>query len=449
MRCSSPARCHNVFGRLHRSAAVVSATLLALGGLGMAVGNVVLARILPSAEYANVALLLALTQLGITLGPLGWPTLINRHGLTASAGLLARTLISSVSFGLLIAASARAFYNLGIVLAMLLVLTVTLAAANRVAAALFQSRQAFGTSLLITQIHNWVLLASVPILLTPANPTASTVAGVAAFGYLITNLIAWRIAWVYHGPSLRPETSRQLFTEGLSIVGSQVALSVMFQLDRLVIPRVLSLEDLATYSVVAAVAGSAFRMLQTGTGFALLPRLRACNDPCAARRLIRSEASVVLLISVIAATGVIVLMPLLAEHLLAGRYEIRVSLVVAITAVGFIRVWDGFAATAVTALGSSRELMYLSLIGWGAVLCGLASAWFARNLGLVAVVYGLGAGWLLHSIAASMISVLAMHRLARGRPARGHATPVQADTASGPQGAETGTAKSILQAHWP
>ena len=68
---------------------------------------------------------------------------------------------------------------------------------------------------------------------------------------------------------------------------------VLIQLDRLVIPHVLPLQDLATYGVLAAIAGSLFRVLQMGVGYTLVPRLRVAGSVMERRRLISHEAKLV------------------------------------------------------------------------------------------------------------------------------------------------------------
>ncbi|HVY81799.1 MAG TPA: oligosaccharide flippase family protein [Steroidobacteraceae bacterium] len=396
---------------LRRSPALVAALSFALGGVGAAVGNIALARMLSAEEYAAVALLLALTQLGITLGPLGWPTLIIRYGFVASAGLLVRSVLGAALVSVAIAGAAAAIYRLRTELVTLLAVTVVLAATNRVAATFFQARQAFSASLLLTQVHNWVLLTSALLLIVMGSRSAASVATVLAVGYAITTLIGWRVGWGNRQAGSKPVFTSALMREGLTIVMGALALSIMFQLDRLLIPRVLSLQDLATYSVAAAVVGSPFRMLQTGAGFALLPRIRACGDAAGARKLIRHEGTLMAAVSAACALAVVIAMPLIAAHVLGRRYNISAALIAAIIMAGFTRVWDGLATAAATALGSPRELTYLTTSGWLAVVCAVGCAVAARGAGLVGIVYGLAAGWLLHAAGASVLAAKAIRRL--------------------------------------
>src|SRR5687767_14383215 len=97
--------------KLLRSPAVASAAAFALGGVGFAVGNVLLAGALPPIEYGYVALFLSFTQLASAVGGMGMETIVNRHLLGASAWLLRRVLMTSVLIGVVLAALAQLFYE--------------------------------------------------------------------------------------------------------------------------------------------------------------------------------------------------------------------------------------------------------------------------------------------------------------------------------------------------
>ena len=62
--------------------------------------------------------------------------------------------------------------------------------------------------------------------------------------------------------------------EQLDLVALLGAGLVFMQLERLVIPRVLTYEDLATFGVVSSLVASPFRMLQNAVFYTIIPRLR-------------------------------------------------------------------------------------------------------------------------------------------------------------------------------
>src|SRR4029079_9724847 len=83
------------------------------------------------------------------------------------------------------------------------------------------------------------------------------------------------------------------WTQAFSFAGLNAAGLVLIQLERLVIPHVLPLSDLATYGALAAIAGSLFRVLQMGVRHNLLPRLRLNTNVPQGRQLIAHEAKLV------------------------------------------------------------------------------------------------------------------------------------------------------------
>jgi O-antigen/teichoic acid export membrane protein len=393
-------------GSLTRSPALESALLFAAGGVGFAAGNILLARVLPEDEFGRVALFLALVQIGIVMGPVGLETVINRHHLSASTALLGRVSLTSGLVGVGLAAVAWRFYGLGAALASALALTVLPAAANRAAGAFFQSRSKFGFSLFLILIHNWIVLVAVPVVLFFDRPQALPAALTVTVGYVVMAIVGWRKGYeVRHGADVAQAhvPARTLWTEGLAAMGLQIAVGVFFQLDRLIIPNALSIRELAVYSVVSAIAASPFRMLQTGLGFALLPRLKACESRAAIRRVLRHEAFVASVISVVAAVGVLVVTPWLLSVVLKSRYSFSMSLLYALVLIGFVRVWGGISGALVTALGTARQLAVLNLYSWVALAVATVGAFAARGFGLTGVVYGIGAGWLALALAGTLI----------------------------------------------
>jgi O-antigen/teichoic acid export membrane protein len=282
-----------------------------------------------------------------------------------------------------------------------------------VAGAFFQSRERFGFSLFLIQIHNWVLLASAPIVLLLARPLAALVTTVILCSYLATSVLGWRLAARLPQERTQPASNRALMMEALSAAGLALSTNIFFQIDRLVIGRALSLEDLASYSIVAAIAGSAFRMLQTGAGYSLTPRLRACSDRAQALVLIRREAALVFAMGALATLVVVLVTPWLMDHFLAGRYNIPDGLVAVVIATGFIRISEAFAASVVIARGAARQLSLLNYWAWAALAVALGCAWLARPFGLIGVVAGLGAGWLALAVSSSVLAAQSLRNLGK------------------------------------
>jgi O-antigen/teichoic acid export membrane protein len=403
----SPALRARLLGLL-RSPALLSALLFAAGGVGFAVGNILLARVLPPVEYGYVALFLALIQLAITLGPVGLETVIIRHHLGARAALMARAFGTSAIVGIGLAAASMILYGANPSLAAVLAVAALAASLNKVAGSFFQSRERYGLSLFLNQIHNWIVLLCVPVVMAFERPDALPAALTITAGYCVMGAIAWWRAVREHAHDAVPVPSQALMKEGLAAMGTQVAIGVFFQLDRLIIPRTLSIADLATYSVVSAIAASPFRMLQVGASFTLLPGLRASASRAAVFRLLRREAAAVLAMAIIAAVLVILVTPWIGTHLLNGQYPFTASLLYAMVIVGFVRVWAGFAYAAVSALGSTSQLSHYNWWSGVALAIAVVAAIAASGQGLTGIVYGLGAGWLFLAVAATFIASRAL-----------------------------------------
>jgi O-antigen/teichoic acid export membrane protein len=389
---------------LIRSPALASALLFAAGGVGFAVGNILLARVLPPQEYGYVALFLALIQLAITLGPVGLETVIVRHDLGARAALLARAFVTSTVVGVALAAASMVLYGVDPVLATVLAVTALAASLNKVAGSFFQSRRRYGLSLFLNQIHNWIVLFSVPVVVAFERPDALPAALTITAGYCVMAAAGWWRAMREHAHDAAPVSPQTLMKEGFAAMGTQVAIGLFFQLDRLIIPRTLSIADLATYSVVSAIVASPFRMLQVGASFTLLPGLRASGSRAGVFRLLKREAAAVLGIAIVSAVAVILITPWIGTHLLNDQYPFAASLLYAMVIVGFVRVWAGFAYAAVSALGSASQLSQYNLWSWVALGVAIAGAVAASGQGLTGIVYGLGAGWLFLAVAATLIA---------------------------------------------
>jgi len=188
-----------------------------------------------------------------------------------------------------------------------------------------------------------------------------------------------------------------------SFVGAGIILAA---LDRLAIPRLLGMEELATFTVLATIAGSPFTMLYQAVSYTLISRLRNAANREQRLRVLLRESSVVAITCTASAIGILWLMPYVLKWVLAGRYAIGYPLIVAVIIVGCLKVLASLAAAAVNALGSPPELVRMSYIGWLAIGVGLIGAAVGAHFGgLLGLVYGVGVGWLLRAVAVGCIAV--------------------------------------------
>lgn len=401
--------------RLWRSPTLRSIVVLGLAGAGFAAANLILARLLPTEEYARFTLMVALVNVGFALAPTGIDGMVNRLHLEAGPRLFGRTMTATTLVGILFGLIGLAGYRLSPALALMILIATAAGGALMVAGAQFQSEQRFGVSLAVIQSPNIVLFLSALAVALTGVRTAWPPLVVWTAGFVIVAAWAWSVLFEErHG---KPHRGAQFpWAEALSIAGVQAAGLVLIQLDRLVIPYVLPLEDLALYGVLAAIVGSLFRVLQMGVGYSLLPRLRAAPDVLERRRLVAKEARLVAAI-VGSGTAVIwVVTPMVERLFLAGKYHLTASLILAGVITGVAKILNAFTKATVSALADTRELSVVNVFGWASVAIAVVASAFGARWGLVGVIYGVGLGWLIRAVSALYFTARHL-RLPRPAPA--------------------------------
>jgi O-antigen/teichoic acid export membrane protein len=383
--------------RLWRSPTLRSVVVYGASGAGFAGANLILARALPTAEYALFTLVLALVNLGYPTGPAGLDFLVTRRGLPAGPLLLRRALAAATVIALIFVAVGLLTYHLTPILLLFVFVSSVTGAAMAVAGARFQSEQRFGLSLGLTQSPNFVLLLAAVVVLVAQSDSANLPLLIATLGYV--GAAAWGWGLLVREPGFGRERKEELvWSEALSLAGMDASGLLLIQLDRLLIARLLSLGELATYGVLAAIVGSLFRVLQLGVGYTLIPRLRVAGSVSERRSLIRRE---VRLVGALVVGGVLVIWimtPLVERWLLGGKYHLSVPLIIAALASGVAKVLNAFAKALVTALSEPREVTTVNVFGWISVGVAVAAAAVGARWGLPGVIYGVGLGWLLRAV---------------------------------------------------
>ena len=382
--------------RLWRSATLRSVAVLGLSGLGFAVANLALARALPTEEYALLTLVVALVNVGYPLAAAGVDGMVNRRPIEAGPRLLRRILRAIVPVGLAFMAIGLAAYGTSPAVGLMILLCTIAGGALLVAGGQFQSEQRFGPSLTLNQSPNLVLLLAAGWVLVAGSQGAETPLAMWTGGFVAAALLGW---WVlFRERHAKPNRSVDFpWSEALAIAGLNTAGLVLIQLERLLLPHLLPVEALATYGVLAAIVGSLFRVLQTGVGYSLLPRLRAAPGVPERRRLLLKEARLIVVVAALGSAAIWVATPQIERWLLEGKYHLSGALVLAAVVTGLAKVLNGFAESAVAALADPRELSAVSLLGWVAVGIAVLGAIAGARWGLPGVIYGVGLGWLVRA----------------------------------------------------
>jgi O-antigen/teichoic acid export membrane protein len=386
------------------SMALRAAAALGLGGLALAVGNLILARVLPPAEFAQFALLYSIVQVGINIGPIGADVAMTRGLITPNAGLRRQAFFTSLSVAVVLVVMSALLYPLSIGLLATILVSVTGGGLEIAALAYYRSCERIGFSLLLSSCANAAFLLAAFVALGVKITSAMLPAVALSVAFTSTALVAWqgikseRRDW--------KETAAPFpWAVGWAAVSFIGAGIILTSLDRLVIPKFLGMSELATFTVLATVAGSPFSMLYQAVSYTLVPRLRNAANTRQRLRVLGGESAVVVMTCLVAAIAVLWLMPLVLKWVLADRYAIGRPLLVAAIGVGFLKVIASLAAAAVNALGSRAELIRMSFIGWIAIGVALLGAAVGARWGLIGLVYGVGCGWLARALAVAYIAV--------------------------------------------
>jgi len=393
-----------------RSPTMLSLLVFAGSGAAFALANLLLARALPESEYALFTLVLALMHLGSPLAGVGLDGVAVRGGLDASLPVLGRVLLAASVIALGLGAAAAAGYGIGVEAIGTVMLSTLAGGAMVVAAAELQRRQRFGTSLLVMQIPNMVLLLAAVLVMVMEGKAALPPLALATTGFVAAALAGWTL--VLRGPS--PRVVREIpWREAFSLGATNASGLLLGQLDRLIIPYLLPLSALATYGALSAVVGSLFRVLQRGVGYALLPRLRAAETIRERRRLVAQEVRMVGAVVVIGSLAIWLVIPAVEHWVLADRYRFSDSLVLAALVAGWAKLLTAFSKATVTALADDRQLALVNLSGWASVALSVVGAVAGARWGLTGVIYGVSLGWLARSVAALAITFRHLHPAVR------------------------------------
>ena len=381
-----------------------SIVIYGASGLGFAGANLILARVLPTEEYALFTLVIALVNLSFALAPIGVDGIVQRRHLDAGPRLLKRTLAAGLIVGLVSVLVAGFAYHMNTLLLLLVFAATVGGGAMTVAGAQFQSEQRYSISLALTQSPNLTLILAALAVLFTGFRDARLPLVISAVGFVLAGVIGW---WVlFRERAAKPHRETWFpWGEALSFAGLNAAGLVLVQLDRLIIPHVLSLHDLATFGVLAAIAGSLFRVLSMGVGYTMVPRLRAASTIMERRRLIAHEAKLVGVIIVAGSVAIWFLTPLIERSLLAGKYHLSGSLLLATLFSGVAKIMNSFTKSTVTALATASEVSIVNLLGWASVGVALVAAIFAARWGLAGVIYGVGLGWLMRALTALYLTL--------------------------------------------
>jgi hypothetical protein len=395
--------------RLLRSSSLQAAFGFGLGGVAFALGNLLLARGLSVPEYGKYSLAVALFNTFWLTAALGFDEASLRWRSRLNARVFVRTSVTGSAVALAAALIGRLVYGLDFVTLGFLAAAVMAAGYSAVASAHLRRAGANSAALAVNNAANWAVILTGAISLGLGLRASDL-----ALAGLVAGVVLAAVAgWFY---VLRLEAGQEDLheeppaREALNFVSIVAASSVIVQLERLIAPKVLGFEALANFAVLASVALFPFRMLRSGVGFSLAPKLRSAKTAAERRHIIVHEIGAVVAVLSVASLGVIVLAPPLTARLTGGKYDISLALVAAACVNGAAKVLTGLPRAFVTAAGTSEDLRALNWQSWLMIACAGAGAWLGARLGLTGLVVGAGVGSIVGALPSLQLARKALRR---------------------------------------
>jgi O-antigen/teichoic acid export membrane protein len=287
----------------------------------------------------------------------------------------------------------------------LIALSLAIAAGSvaRLSASIYQSEKRFKISLWLIQSQNITLIG--------AAIAAGLVTIVSAQVVFSAYALHWFAAAVVGLLTLRqvsriPENPgwKVPWRESLPLFGYLVTVQLAAQLDRLIIPKLLDIESLATFGVLSALVLAPFKMFQTGVGYTLVPGLRNSDSKASRRKILVHEAGITALVVAGGAASGFLIAPWFAELFLKGKYVLGPTLIAAAVFAGTMRVLVMFISSIVTALGDQEHLTWMNRGSWLALAASIAGGWWGSQWGLAGLVFGFSLGSFLRALLAGAVA---------------------------------------------
>jgi len=353
--------------------------------------------------YAVVGLSIAILYLAMRFAPFGADLAINRGDSVLSSASIRRTAVGSAVTGGVAGAIAGMGYHLSGALAGVIAIAVAAGGVTVYCAAALQARRRYLPSLALLHSVNYLLLALAIITAATGATSVVVIVGSLSAGMLAVMVVAalklrglLRLA-----PNHDAVDAASSLVALVAITGSAELLA---QLDRLLTPATLSLGDLAQLSVLLALVGPPFRLLEMAVAYAMLPELRAATTRVGRRRALQRSAVIALPVCMLATLLLWLFVTPVSHWLVGPTFTLPLGVTLAAVAAGLVRVAHGYAGAAATALIPNERLSQLAALGMISAGVGIAGAVIGSRWGLQGVICGSMTGWIFRTVVyASMV----------------------------------------------
>jgi hypothetical protein len=383
-----------------------SSGAFAAAGIGFVVATLIFGRQLSQDAFGEAVLIIAICFSAVQAAPAGINALVVRYDL-AMGWPVARVIVAS---GIVFAAAAcltgSLIYKLDHTALLVIAVTVSLGTLATGAVSSLQRMQQFGRATLVSQSGNAGLMLAALIMLGGAGLTPWFPATLTAAAFAISGLMAWYLILASPPPG-RPLEARR-WVRGVNFGGLAVTGELMAQGERLLIPLLLTYNDLAHFAVVATIALAPFRVLEMGALGTMAPRLRKTEGWANRRKLLLIDLVVLAVLTTLAGLAIQIIGPWICR-LFAPSLEFPTALLTAVMVSGYGRVVVAFTQGIASAFGTAEEITRMHALGWVSVGISVLMGALLSSEGLAGLIYGVAIGWFFKAAAIFALTSAHLH----------------------------------------
>lgn len=395
-------------------------------------GNLVLAGVLSAEDFGRLTLVEAILSVGVGIGPLGHDSLVVRREIPERWGSVLLISAASLVPSGLAGGTAYFLYGLGLPASLLVSLGCLGGTVGLLCAAFDRADVELNRAQAVSQLPFLAFaLGGLVIWITGERSWLSAALAIVG-GYGLSGLVGlvvygFRLRRGQHWVS-EAQTWSERWRKAFTFLGIGASGFILNQVERLIIPRALGLEELAVFGVAATLVLGPYKLLQGGIGYALMPRLTSADaDGVGHRRtLILRELRFAAGSSAALGVGAVVAVPFVVDLLYSGKYEVGAALVLAVALVGSLRALYGAVAATLKALGDESQLKRYNLTGWASIVVAVAGGFGFAWGGLVGVTLGVAVGW---AVRALVVAVIARSSLGAREDPDGATEPTETSSA--------------------
>lgn len=389
------------------------------GGVGLTGANLLLAGVLDPDAFGRLTLFQALLSVAVKVGAFGFDALAVRNEIPQNWSAITQVGVVALLIAGVVSVVALGGFGLSFEAAGCLFGGIVAGAIATLSASYKQGQMQLDQAQAILQLP-FVFFLLVAGGLALATEIQWVIAGaclaggyVAAAAFGLTNISLSSTEDREEGGSTEFLMGAKRWRRAGTFLAIGLSGFVLLQIERLAIPRLLSYADLAVFGVAWTVVGSPFKLLQSGIGFALFPKLRSEESQGQVRGLLARELKLAGLLGVGGGAILVAFGGPVIDLLYGGKYAVSLLLLLVVVLAGIVRLLFGVAAAAVSGLGEAKELRIFNWSGWLALGVAAVAIVALSSFGLVGIVLGATLGWCIRiGAAAWVVKPLLKHRSA-------------------------------------